>query len=70
MRREPLSMLAQSELIDTLVGRCVMRGGAAAGEALIMIDGEAVDDLVHLANRLRRLALFEDRIRAMVMAQP
>lgn len=70
MRKEPLSMLAQSELIDALVGRCVMHGGAAAGEALLLIDGEAVDDLVHLANRLRRLALFEDRIRAMVMAQP
>ncbi|EJJ25019.1 hypothetical protein [Rhizobium sp. CF142] len=70
MRKEPLSMLAQSELIDALVGRCVMHGGAAAGEALLLIDDEAVDDLVHLANRLRRLALFEDRIRAMVMAQP
>ncbi len=68
MRKEPLSMLAQSELIDALIGRCVMHGGAAAGEALLLIDGEAVDDLVHLANRLRRLALFEDRIRAMVMA--
>jgi hypothetical protein len=62
-------MLAQSELIDALVGRCVMRGGEAAGETLLKIDGDDVDDLVHLANRLRRLALFEDRIRAMVMAQ-
>ena len=70
MRKEPLSMLAQSELIDALVGRCVMRGGEAAGETVLMIDHEAVDDLVHLAGRLRRLALFEDRIRAMVMAPP
>lgn len=61
-------MLAQSELIDTLIGRCVMRGGEAAGETLLVIDHEAVDDLVHIANRLRRLALFENRIRAMVMA--
>lgn len=68
MRKEPLSMLAQSELIDALIGRCVMHGGAAAGEALLLIDGDDVDNLVHLANRLRRLALFEDRIRAMVMA--
>ncbi|MBB3558896.1 hypothetical protein FHX06_000193 [Rhizobium sp. BK512] len=68
MRREPLSMLAQSELIDALVGRCVMRGGAVAAETLLSIDRKDVDDLVHLANRLRRLALFEDRIRAMVMA--
>ena len=68
MRREPLSMLAQSELIDALVGRCVMRGGAVATETLLSIDRKDVDDLVHLANRLRRLALFEDRIRAMVMA--
>ena len=67
MRREPLSMLAQSELIDALVGRCVMRGGAVAAETLLCIDRKDVDDLVHLANRLRRLALFEDRIRAMVM---
>lgn len=63
-------MLAQSELIDTLVGRCVMHGGRVAGETLLVIDHEAVDDLLHLANRLRRLALFEDRIRAMVMAPP
>lgn len=63
-------MLAQSELIDTLVGRCVMRGGQSASETLLVIDHEAVDDLVHLANRLRRLALFEDRIRAMVMPPP
>ncbi|MBB3409869.1 MULTISPECIES: hypothetical protein [unclassified Rhizobium] len=70
MRREPLSMLAQSELIDALVGRCVMHGGEAAGETLLVIDHDDVDDLVHLANRLRRLALFEDRIRAMVMAPP
>ena len=68
MRKEPLSMLAQSDLIDTLIGRCVMRDGAAAGETLLFIDSETLDDLVHLANRLRRLALFEDRIRAMVMA--
>ncbi len=68
MRREPLSMLAQSELIDALVGRCVMRGGAVATETLLSIDRKDVNDLVHLANRLRRLALFEDRIRAMVMA--
>ncbi len=68
MRKEPLSMLAQSELIDALVGRFVMRGGAVADETLLSIDRKDVDDLVHLANRLRRLALFENRIRAMVMA--
>ena len=67
MRKEPLSMLAQSELIDALIGRCVMHGGAAAGETLLVIDAEAVADLAHIANRLRRLALFEDRIRAMIM---
>ena len=70
MRKEPLSMLAQSDLIDALIGRCVMRGGALAGETLLVIDNEAVDDLLQLANRLRRLALFEDRIRAMMMAAP
>ncbi|MFC5760349.1 hypothetical protein [Rhizobium sp. GCM10022189] len=69
MRREPLSMLAQSDLLDTLIGRCVMHGGAAAGEAMLVIDGQTLDDLLQLSNRLRRLALFEDRIRAMVTAR-
>jgi hypothetical protein len=70
MRREPLSMLAQSDFIDTLIGRCVMHGGALATEALLVISADDVDTLLHLANRLRRLALFEDRIRALVMAPP
>ncbi|MBY3038953.1 hypothetical protein [Rhizobium laguerreae] len=67
MEKPPLSMLAQSELIDCIVGRCVMRGGDAAGETILVINRQDVDDLVHLANRLRRLSLFEDRIRKMVM---
>ncbi|MGZ2448270.1 hypothetical protein ACVIRO_001024 [Rhizobium ruizarguesonis] len=67
MEKPPLSMLAQSELIDCIVSRCVMHGGAAAGETILVINRQDVDDLVHLANRLRRLSLFEDRIRKMVM---
>ncbi len=63
-------MLAQSELIDTLIGRCVMHGGAAAGESLLLVTHGDVEDLVHLTDRLRRLARFEDRIRVMVMAKP
>jgi len=67
MERAPLSMLAQSELIDGLISRCVMQGGDTAGESILVIHRDDVDDLVHLANRLRRLSYFEDKIRKMVM---
>jgi hypothetical protein len=36
---------------------------------MLVIDGQTLDDLLQLSNRLRRLALFEDRIRAMVTAR-
>ena len=40
MRREPLSMLAQSDLLDTLIGRCVMHGGAPAREGAEIADAD------------------------------
>ncbi|MNE65786.1 hypothetical protein D3C80_1612930 [compost metagenome] len=66
MRAPILSMLEQAELIEGLLGRCVMHGGAAAGETILVINSQAVDDLVQLANRLRRLSPYQNRIEKMV----
>ena len=69
MKKQPLSMLAQSELIDGLIAHCVMHGGDVAGESILVINREVVDDLAHLADRLRRLSFFEEPIRKMVMRE-
>ncbi|OHV24961.1 hypothetical protein EOS93_25090 [Rhizobium sp. RMa-01] len=69
MDRPPLSMLAQSQMLDDLVGRSIMHGGDAAGEVLLVINRETVDDLVHLSSRLLRMSLFEERIRNIVMGK-
>lgn len=66
MRQPLLSMRQQVELIDGLVGRCVMSGGSAAAETILIIDGHTVENLVHLANRLRRFSPYEHRIEQMV----
>lgn len=69
MRKEPLSMLAQSNLIDGLIQRCVMRDGEVAGDTVLVINREAVDDLVHLAGRLRRMSHYQDAIEKLVMGR-
>lgn len=66
MRQPLLSMRQQAELIDGLVGRCVMSGGSAAVETILIIDDHTVENLVHLANRLRRFSPYEHRIEQMV----
>lgn len=66
---EPLSILQQADLIDTLVSHCVMHGGETAGETTILIDKQTAEQLHHLALRLHRLAPYEGRIKAMVMAK-
>ncbi|UVD59005.1 hypothetical protein NE852_12795 [Rhizobium sp. Pop5] len=46
------SLLRQAELLDGMVGHCLMRGGVPAGEALIGITGAEARELQALA-RLR-----------------
>lgn len=65
-RQSPLSMLEQAEMIDRLVGRCVMRGGVVADESLLAITGQTAENLSSLAHHLRRLSHFQARIDMMV----
>ena len=64
--RAPLSLKQQAQLIDALVDRCSMLGGALAGESILRIEKGEAEDLAHLANRLRRMALHESQIRELV----
>jgi hypothetical protein len=68
-RQSPLSMLEQAEMIDHLVGRCVMRGGAVADETLLVITGQTAENLISLANHLRRLSHFQGRPDGMVKSR-
>ena len=65
-RQSPLSLLEQAEMIDHLVGRCVMRGGAVADETLLVITGQTAQNLISLAHHLRHLSSFQGRIDMMV----
>lgn len=64
-----LSIWEQVRLLDGLVGRCVMAGGAVAETTTITIDKETAEHLHHLALRLERLAPHEERIRKLVMGR-
>ena len=68
-RQSPLSMLEQAEMIDHLVGRCVMRGGAVADETLLVITGQTAENLISLANHLRPLSHFQGRPDGMVKSR-
>jgi hypothetical protein len=68
-RQSPLSMLEQAEMIDHLVGRCVMRGGAVADETLLVITGQTAENLISLATHLRRLSHFQGRPDGMVKSR-
>lgn len=69
MRDKPLSMLEQSELLDELVGRSIMRDGAFSSETILVINSQTVDDLVHLAGRLRRMSHHQTKIEKLVMGK-
>ena len=65
-RRQPRSILRQAELLDGLVGHCLMRGGAPADEALITISRAEASELQALARLMWRMAPYEDEIRRLV----
>jgi hypothetical protein len=67
--QSPLSMLEQAEMIDHLVGRCVMRGGVVADETLLVITGQTAGNLISLANHLRRLSHVQGRPDGMVKSR-
>ncbi len=64
--RPPLSIRKQADFIDDLVMRCVMHDGKVASETTMLVTGDDVQDLIDLANRLRRMAPHENEIRRVV----
>ncbi len=64
--RAPLSIRKQADFIDDMVARCVMHGGKIAAETTMLVSASEVQDLIDLANRLRRMARHEDEIRRIV----
>ncbi len=53
-------------MVDALTMRCKMRDGRAAQETIISLTPEQAGELAALADRLRRIAPFENQIRRMV----
>ncbi len=64
--RPPLSIRKQADFIDDMVARCVMRDGKIASETTMLVTAAEVQDFIDLANRLRRMAPYEDQIRYVV----
>jgi hypothetical protein len=60
--------MEQSQLLDRLLRRGVMRDGAAA-DAVLVLSAEDAADLDHLSMRLARLAPYQGRIEKMVMGK-
>lgn len=69
MARDPLSIFQQAALVESLADRCVMRNGSVAAETHITLTVETVDDLKHLAHRLRLIAPHESKIKNLVMGR-
>ncbi|WP_421930019.1 hypothetical protein [Nitratireductor rhodophyticola] len=61
-----LTIAQQAEMVDALTMRCKMRDGRAAQETIISLTPEQAGELAALADRLRRIAPFENQIRRMV----
>lgn len=61
-----LTIEQQADFIESLVSRCAMRDGTIAAETSMLITRDDADMLDKLANRLRRIAPHEERIRRMV----
>ncbi|RUM19293.1 hypothetical protein EFQ99_31490 [Rhizobium vallis] len=66
MRGRPRSLLRQAELLDGIVGHCLMRGGAPADEALITITRDEAGELQALVRCLWHMAPYENEIRRLV----
>jgi hypothetical protein len=64
-----LSLRQQSQMVEALVGRCVMRGGGLATEAVLVLTADDVENLLHLADRLVLLAPHEAALRKLVGAR-
>jgi hypothetical protein len=61
-----LSIMEQAQFVHDLITRCLMRDGVPAGEAMLLLDRQAIVNLTHLAERLALLAPLEPAIRKLV----
>lgn len=64
--RKPLSLTEQSRLLESIVGRTVVRGGEVATETVIVLTKEDADALTFLSERLLRMAPYQSRIEKLV----
>ncbi len=66
---DPLSFVEQADFLDFLVGRTRSRTGAAAAETMMLVTAEDAETLSAIAQRLRRMAPHENKIRKMVVGR-
>lgn len=61
-----LTISQQADMIAGLTMHCKMLDGRVAKETMISLTPDQVGELIALADRLRRIAPFENQIRRMV----
>ena len=64
--RAALTMAQQADLLDTLADRATRGTNGQIIVAYLTIDDEALEDLRHVARRLRRMSLHETEIKKIV----
>lgn len=62
----PLSLIEQSQLLDRLLVRTLLRDGST-GDTVLVLSPEDAAALDHLSQRLARMAPFQGQIERMVM---
>lgn len=67
-QRPPATMEYQADLIDYLLGRCVI-DGKPCPKTWMMISAEDIEELQHISRRLRRMARHEEQIKRIVMGK-
>lgn len=66
MDRAALTMAQQADLLEMLADRATRGTNGQIIVAYLAIDDEALDDLRHVARRLRRMSLHETEIKKIV----
>lgn len=64
--RAALTMAQQADLLDTLADRATRGTNGQIIVSYLAIDDEALEDLRHVARRLRRMSLHETEIKKIV----
>lgn len=64
--RAALTMAQQADLLDTLADRATRGTNGQIIVSYLAIDDAALEDLRHVARRLRRMSIYEREIRKIV----